>query len=194
MGAYYIAIVRHTDATCTAKKVWKFKDADVSLMDYFKQTSSYQRKVVTTGGAKHYEETNKIDNDPIFGDDGDLAFNWWYSNNGARIVVDNGKLSAAGTNDDDTHGIGNEFGAGTNSGGYAQPVNSASWWHDVAGQRTRTPDCHGTSCKVQGTDHGSAWGSTNYAVYGSYAIYVSTEDSTEVPDISCGAMGVVQGG
>ena len=62
--------------------------------------------------------------DPIFGIDGNLAFNWWYSNNGARICLDGGHLSKADANDDDTHGIGNEFGADTRNG-----QGSAKWWH-----------------------------------------------------------------
>jgi hypothetical protein len=112
--------------------------------------------------------------DPIFGASGGLAFNWWYSNNGARIAVPGGyktpyTLPSAGENNDDLHGLGNEFGADTISG-----QGSGSWWHDAA---KIMGDCHGNSCQVIGTDHGSSW-SGNYGCWGSYAIYVSTGIST----------------
>ena len=34
--------------------------------------------------------------------------------------------------DDDTHGLGNEFGAGTHSGGQAVASGSGGWWHDAS--------------------------------------------------------------
>ena len=66
--------------------------------------------------------------DPIFGNpSGQLQLNYWYSNNGARIVVDTAYGYPTTGNTDDIHGIGNEYGAGTSSGG-----GSGSWWHDVS--------------------------------------------------------------
>ena len=47
--------------------------------------------------------------DPVFSVGGDLAFNWAYGNNGARIVLTGGRLSGADVNDDNTHGLGNHF-------------------------------------------------------------------------------------
>lgn len=108
--------------------------------------------------------------DPIFGADGGLVFNWYYSNNGARIAVPGGyktpyTLPGAGENNDDLHGLGNEFGASTSSG-----TGGDKWWHDVG---KIGPDCHGSSCQMVGTDHGSRLNTG--ACWGSYAIFVSQE-------------------
>ena len=126
--------------------------------------------------------------DPIFGVAGDLAVNWHYSNNGARIALSGGHLSAAGANDDDTHGLGNELGAST---GHVRGAQSADWWHDAS---IIQGDCHGGSCVVQGTDHGTKL--QDGTMYGQYAIYVSpSADSfpcpgprlrTEMPDRNSG--------
>ena len=171
-----IAIVRHTNGICDAAKVWRFATPGQSMYDYFQatETSPHQRATVTVGGPLHSVAHTAIALDPIFGDaveDGDLVFNWWHANNGVRIAVTgghhSGTLSGEGDNDDDTHGLGNEFGAGTNSGGQARNQGSAQWWHDVSSLQG---DCHGGSCVVQGTDHGS--GLSDGAVFGQYAIYV----------------------
>ena len=47
--------------------------------------------------------------DPIFLVLGDIAINWWYSNNGNRIALTGGHLSNELENDDNTHGIGNHY-------------------------------------------------------------------------------------
>merc|ERR1719220_2530610 len=107
---------------------------------------------------------------PFFGvPDGGLVFNWWYSNNGARIANPAGyknpyALPGTGENNDDVHGLGNEFGANTEGG-----EGSDSYWHDAA---ELSGDCHGGSCKVVGTDRGGSMPSG--PCWGSYAIYVST--------------------
>jgi hypothetical protein len=150
----------------TCLQVWKFKNGGESLKDRF-DLSKNHRVIATEGG--HIEEYTMpgltgSNLDPIFSVGGDLALNWQYSNNGARIALTGGHLSDASTNDDDTHGLGNEFGADTASGAW-----SSSWWHDVANIQG---DCHGGSCSVQGTDHGSALNTGT--MYGQYAIYVSS--------------------
>merc|ERR1719334_304747 len=111
--------------------------------------------------------------DPIFGANGGLVFNWYYSNNGARIAVTGGyktpyKLPGTGENNDDVHGLGNEFGADTRNG-----KGSSAWWHDAA---KIGPDCHGNSCHVIGKDHGTSL--SDRSSWGSYAIYVSKSAST----------------
>ena len=122
--------------------------------------------------------------DPIFGADGGLVFNWWYSNNGARIAVPGGyktpfTLPGDTENNDDLHGLGVEFGAETATG-----QGGDAWWHD-AGQLSG--DCHGESCLVVGTDHGTAL--YDGPCWGSYAIYVSDVYTpfycTETPGTIC---------
>ena len=180
--ANYIAIARHQNGICDAVKVWKFKKHG-SMYSKLKNTNP-GRFIATTGGTVYSSIPVSLANkatDPIFGSTGDLAFNWWYSNNGARIAVDgvgkNGnpgvRLSCSNCNTDDVHGLGNEFGANTQSG-----KGSGQWWHDVA---NLGPDCHGGSCVVQGTDHGTSL--KNGKVFGQYAIYVVTSDS--LPKFPC---------
>jgi hypothetical protein len=143
--ANYIAIVRHNNNQCDAVEVWKFKTAGVSMKDYFKADSFYQRAEVT--GPSLYMVSNVNEpTDAILGNDGPLVFNWWHSNNGARIAHSKEHLSGAEVNDDDTHGLGNELGATTTSAGVANNAGSTEWWHDVA---ISQPDCHAGSCVVQ---------------------------------------------
>jgi len=118
--------------------------------------------------------------DPIFSVGGDLAFNWAYSDNGHRIVMTGGNLSPTGVNDDNTHGLGNDFGCNPLTG-----VSSSNHWlHEIS----NIQDCPyayraGATCKVQlqGTDSGIANNVLKSGpVYGNYAIYVS-EDATSFP-------------
>jgi len=170
-NANFIAIVRHDGEKLHFTKVWKFKVKNKSLKEYFKTA---EREIVTEGGHIHYKALDDFrklsstgNKDPIFGIGGDLAFNWWYSNNGARICLDEGHLSGINQNDDDTHGIGNEFGADTENG-----RGSEKWWHDVANVQS---NCHGGSCEVQGTDHGSSL--KDGEMLGQYAIFISEKMS-----------------
>ena len=155
-------------------KTWELSDKNQSMHDYF---STYPGRLMVTGDGSINDQhisadmpanSSEFQNDPIFGAGGGLAFNWYYSNNGARIAVTGSykvpySLSASGENNDDVHGLGNEFGANTAGG-----QGSSAWWHDVA---KRQADCHGQGCKVVGTDHGTALRSGE--CWGSYAIYVS---------------------
>ena len=178
----YITIARHNNASCVMSKTWKLKDNHRSLYSYF---SSYPGRIHVTGDGTANDNHIAIDlpenpadvegwlgswQDPIFGANGGLVFNWYYSNNGVRIAVTGGHLvrpySLPGVNEnsDDLHGLGNEFGAQTVKG-----EGSTQWWHDVG---KIGPDCSGTSCQIVGTDHGTQWGSDG-SCWGSYAIYVS---------------------
>ncbi|KAL5257290.1 hypothetical protein ACHWQZ_G012274 [Mnemiopsis leidyi] len=110
---------------------------------------------------------NLID-DPIFSVGGDLAFNWAYSDNGCRIALTGGYLSDATVNDDNTHGLGNDFSC--------NPLTNMSpsdyWRHDIS----NIQDCPLQTCtdvRVQGTDHGNGPHLKSGPVYGNYAIYVS---------------------
>jgi hypothetical protein len=173
-GVGYVAIARHIGGKCEMAKTWELSDKTRSMLSYF---SSYPGRIYATGDGsvkdQHIhadipENVPNKDTDPIFGAGGGLVFNWYYSNNGARIALPAGYKSAyslpgAGENNDDLHGLGNEFGANT-AGGHG----SSHWWHDVA---QLSGDCHGGSCKVVGTDKGShlhasdCWNNVNYAIY-----------------------------
>jgi len=176
MKANYIAIVRHDETSMNAVKVWKFKESGKSLEQYLKPTVP-GRLIATFDGHIQFSHvrdlkvtSRKGNNDPIFGVNGNLAFNWWYSNNGARICLDGGHLSAETIDDDNnhTHGLGNEFGANTKGG-----KRSTRWWHDVA--NIQNP-CRESACEVQGTDHGTRFKDPGERL-GQYAIFVSKNSS-----------------
>ena len=181
-SAGYVTIARHVDGMCTMSKTWELTDKTRSMYDYF---SSYPGRMYVTGDGSMTDTHISSDvpstgdglsgtwKDPIFGADGGLAFNWQYSNNGARIAIPGGyktpyDLPGSNENNDDVHGLGNEFGANTVNG-----EGSDSWWHDAA---KIGPDCHGGSCQVVGTDHGSSL--SDGSCWGSYAIYVSEHASS----------------
>ena len=84
--ANYIAIVRHNGGQCDAVEVWRFKDPGVSMLDYFKADTTYQRAEVTDGGAVFTQTKVDAPNDAILGNNGPLVFNWWHANNGCRIA------------------------------------------------------------------------------------------------------------
>merc|ERR1712076_272977 len=115
------------------------------------------------------EDAVNVDIDPILASDGpnnNLAFNWRYGNNGVRVVLTDvghpdGTLSCATCNDDNSHGLGNEFSAQTELG-----AGSSAWYHDAS----ILQDCFGDTCKAQGTDHGYVLQST--AKLGNYAFYI----------------------
>lgn len=69
------------------------------------------REIATKGGPKQVFMVQDMANDkddPIFSVPGDLAINWRYGNNGVRIALTGGHLSAD-VDDDNTHGFGNHF-------------------------------------------------------------------------------------
>ena len=77
-----------------AVKVWKLSSSQKSLEQYLKLTQP-GREHGTVGGDIQFNHISNLKittrgggKDPIFGFDGGLPFNWWYSNNGARIVLD----------------------------------------------------------------------------------------------------------
>ena len=109
-------------------------------------------------------------------------------------------MSPENRNDDDVHGLGNEFGANTKGG-----QGSPSWWHDAA--QKMTADCHGGNCRMIGKetaetrfsflcfvmegvtvahrvfiqlmqsciqDHGTSLSDGDY--YGNYAVYLTSDD------------------
>ena len=131
------------------------------------------REIATQGGAKQVfivENMANNDDDPIFSLPGDLAINWWYSDNGVRIALTGGHLSPPNANDDNTHGLGMHFHANGKTG---QNIG-ANWKHEISNiQNCPYPLCPITRRKIQGTDHGKSL--RDGPVYGNYAIYVSKE-------------------
>ena len=96
-----------------------------------------------------------------------LAFNWAYSDNGCRIALTGGHLSAADVNDDNTHGLGNNFACNP----LTNTPHGADWPHDIS----NIQDCPLATCtevRLQGTDHGPGPHLKSGPVYGNYAIYV----------------------
>ena len=170
--ANYIAIVRHQEGVVDAVKVFKFKTSAESLGTRFGlPRMNPGRQIVTSGGPIQESVSATAGNladDPIFSVGGDLAFNWAYDDNGCRIALTGGHLSAADVNDDNTHGLGNDF--------YVNPLTNiprdTSWPHDIS----NIQDCPLGTCqdvRVQGTDHGTGPHLKSGPVYGNYAIYVS---------------------
>lgn len=113
-------------------------------------------------------DITNINNDPIFNVTGDLAMNWWYYNNGARIALDGGYLSSENSNDENTHGLGIHACANCKTGIEERPDCRL----EISNiQNCSFPACPEKERKVQGRDHGSDY--TSGPVYGGYAVYVS---------------------
>ena len=175
----YIAIVRHQGGVVDAVKVFKFKVSAESLRTRFGlQNMNPGRQIVTHGGPIQESVSataGNLSDDPIFSVGGDLAFNWAYSDNGCRIALTGGHLSDARVNDDNTHGLGNDFACNP----LINRQNDPYWPHDIS----NIQDCPLATCRhvrVQGTDHGPGAHLKSGPVYGNYAIYVSW-DAEEFP-------------
>jgi len=170
--ANYIAIARHPigSSTCEAVKVWKFTSEGKTLHYYMNEpprTGTVSPR--TKGGAiDEYNPSNLAnkDKDPIFGNTGDLQINYYYSNNGCRMVLTGAFGYPTKDNTDDIHGLGNELGADCKN-----LRDSNNWWHDVAQRYDK--DCHGSSCPVMGTDRGTSLSRSSISYQ--YAIYISQE-------------------
>jgi len=173
--ANYIAIARHQQGVVDAMKVFKFKHWGTSLYTRFsKKNMNPGRQVVTEGGPIQESVAGNATNmgdDPVFSVGGDLAFNWAYGDNGVRIVLTGGHLSGQNENDDNTHGLGNNF--------YCNPITNTRYGNTRNHDASVIQDCSWLSgcrdrdVKVQGTDHGDKF--NDGPVYGNYAIYVSRE-------------------
>jgi len=165
-----IAIVRHQDGVCEAARVWEFKAVGQTLHEYM-NIGKTSRLVATYNSTFTYISSNMAnqESDPIFGVDGALVFNWWHSNDGARIANSNthcdDDLPSSSVNTNKFFGLGNDIGSPSSKDGQA----SSQWWSDVG-----TYECSVTASKrAQGTDHG-----TNHVkreTFGQYAVYVSDD-------------------
>ncbi|XP_063689366.1 uncharacterized protein LOC134822313 [Bolinopsis microptera] len=173
--AKYIAIVRHQQGVLDAVKVFKFRYWGASLYTRFStKNQNPGRQIVTKGGPIQESisvNATNLEDDPIFSVDGDLAFNWAFGDNGCRIVLTGGHLSGANENDDNTHGLGNDF--------HCNPRTNIPFSkyrnHDVSNIQDCSwkKGCTDKNVKIQGTDHGIQF--SDGPVYGNYAIYVSME-------------------
>ena len=131
------------------------------------------RQIVTQGGPIQEsiaDDAGNLGDDPIFSVGGDLAFNWAYSYNGCRIALTGGHLSGADVEDDNTHGLGNDFSIDPLTNNFQE----SNWPHDIS----NIQDCPQQTCtdvRLQGTDHGTGAHLKSGPVYGNYAIYVSSD-------------------
>ena len=176
--ADYIAIVRHQHGVVDAVKVFAFKHWGLSLSHRFKDMDP-GRMVVSEGGPVQEdvaEDAANLGDDPIFSVGGDLAFNWGYDQNGARLVLTGGHLSDI--DDDNTHGLGNSFAVNPLTG----KDSYVEWAHEISNiQDCPYPSCtHVHGVKLQGTDHGTGSTLKSGPVYGNYAIFVS-QDAERFP-------------
>jgi len=166
--ANFIAIVRHQDGVCEAARVWEFKAVGQTLHEYM-NIGKTSRLVATYNSTFTYISYNMAnqESDPIFGVDGALVFNWWHSDNGARIANSNthckDDLPSTSENSDKFFGLGNEIGSPNSQAGQG----STAWWSDVG-----TYECSVSHSKrAQGTDHGTSH--VDRETFGQYAVYVS---------------------
>ena len=179
----YIALVRHQKGEVDAVKVFRFKEGGRSFLSRF-QAMNPGREVVTEGGPLQENVSANAQNmgdDPVFSVGGDLAFNWVHADNGHIIVLTGGNLSPVGVNDDNTHGLGNNFGCNPLTG---KELNTL-WAHEISNIQNCSitdPSCdfRANPIRLQGTDHGKGWRFGSGPVYGNYGIYVS-ENAASFP-------------
>ena len=159
-------------------KVFELREWGRSLSYWFMQMDP-GRMIVSRGGPvfKSISPTARdMDDDPIFSLGGDLAFNWAYNNNGARIVMTGGHLSGAAVNDDMVRGIGNHYACSPLTGVVLSGSKYTQYGSEISNAQACRESCTFTQC--QGTDHGSLGELRSGPVYGNYAILVSEEASS----------------
>ena len=113
-----------------------------------------------------------MDDDPIFSVPGDVAINWVYTDNGHRIVITGGHLSEENSNDDNTHGLGNNYHLNAERTSSKNPCCEC----EIAYIQNSSYRTYPVRYRAQGTDHGPLFSSGT--VYGNYAIYVSEDAKT----------------
>ena len=184
LPASHLLIVRHDQGVCDAYAVWALNNgptAGQSLLAHF--STDYRQQVTTGGPSTHYVKAGAVTvdgsgyGDPIFHSavaSSNVWFNFYYSNNGARLALD-GQSGWAGenTNNDGTHGLGMEY--GNSQGNRIESGGSTSWWHDVG-------TIHTGNSNAIGTDKGTSMSSSTYSgAIRSYALYVTnTADAPPV--------------
>ena len=172
----HIAISRHQSTegqthACEAYKAWTFSTPALSLLDRF--TTAYRTKV-TSGGPIAQSSVSSlpmVDKDPIFGDaDGDLYFNFYYSNNGARIALDSQyEMQCEGCNNDATQGLGMDYCTYSGNSRKSGQQSGCRWGFDVA--ERKSPSGRAPSA---GTDKGDSVSAGTFI--GQFAIWVFSGD------------------
>merc|ERR1711862_821740 len=86
--ANFVAIARHQNGKCEAVKVWELDTAGRTLKYYLDHSKTLRYTATTDHHIYKWVKPDLVElsKDPIFAVDGDLVFNWWYSNNGVRIA------------------------------------------------------------------------------------------------------------
>ena len=123
-----------------------------------------------------------IDDDPIFSVSGDIALNWLDYDNGVRIAVTGGHLSAENDNDENTHGLGiNLWLKKENKTEERNPTRKI----EISNiQDCPRPSCPNGNQNVQGRNRGPVFNSG--PVYGNYTIYVSNSTANFPTDQNLG--------
>lgn len=93
-----------------------------------------------TGGGHKQENLygNDVSRCVVFAYHGNVLINFYYSNNGARLILDGQSLSCQGCNDDSSFGLGMEFSSYTNNNRFSG--SSGSWCFDASYHETSGSD------------------------------------------------------
>ena len=108
--------------------------------------------------------------------------NWWYTDNGVRIILTGGHLSAENENDHNTNGLGIHLALKKEK---RSEENHANYKLEIS----NIQDCPCSKCavvklKVQGKNHGKVF--KRGPAYGNYAIYVSNSTAKFPTDQNLG--------
>ena len=145
------------------------------------------REIVTAGGSiQNFMIPNiaNVEDDPIFSVSGDIAMNWWYADNGVRIVLTGGHLSARDENDYNSNGLGIHLAL---KGEKKIEGKHANYKLEISNiQNCLRSLCQRGKLKVQGKNHGKVVHLKSGPVYGNYAIYVSNSTAKFPTDQNLG--------
>ena len=131
------------------------------MLNMFRNT--YRTKV--TGGVVETATLgNSVKNCPVFKYGGAVYFNFYSSNNGARLILDGQSLSHEHQDDDSSFGLGMDF--ATHSGSRRFSGSNGDWCFDAA--YAESPGGHGNA---QGNDSCNQLHRNNDYL-GEYAIFV----------------------
>lgn len=143
-------------------KRWKFVDAFAGKTFLYIYRNTF--RTALTG--KHVQENlygNDVGKCPIFGYSGVIYTNFYYSNNGARLILDGQSLSAQQQNDDSSFGLGMEF--ASHQGNKRFSGSSGSWCFDASYKETSG------GAGAQGNDSCNSLARNDHYL-GEYAIFV----------------------
>jgi len=141
---------------------WKLLSgyAGKTMLSIYRNT---YRNRITDGIVEEGLYGNSKQNCPIFGYNGRIYTNFYYSNNGARLLLDGQSLSGENQNDDSSFGLGMEF--SSYYGNRRFSGGNGHWCFDAS-----YAECGGSNC-AQGNDScGSLQRNNNYL--GEYAIFI----------------------